>query len=176
MQTELGTGKLNSATDKIVQVQKLDDFFVQNNITDVKLLKIDTDGFDLKILRGGFKAIKESYPVLFFEYDANYLQEHLEDGISIFKSLSEIGYKRVLFYDNFGKLLISLNTADSEPIQQLHAYIKNGEGSFHYFDVCVCHEEDDDLANYIIQKELAFFGVFSGSFFNLSIDPIDRFR
>ncbi len=42
-----------------------------------KMVKIDTDGYDLIILRGGLKYLETSKPVLFFEYDPYFLQQHM---------------------------------------------------------------------------------------------------
>ncbi len=157
MQTELGTSKLSKDTGQGIKVKKLDDFVDENKLENIKLLKIDTDGFDLKILRGAWDLLKTSSPVLFFEYDANYLDENGEDAIDIFNQLASIGYKKILYYDNFGRLLISVTTDDKALIRQLYAYIKKGEGAFHYYDLCVFHELDEDLAKLVIKKEMEFF-------------------
>ena len=152
-----GTGKLTATENETIEVKALDEFVKENNLKDIKLLKIDTDGFDLKILRGGFATIRLYKPILFFEYDAVYLTEQGDNGILIFEDLAKLGYSKILYYDNFGKFLISITTADTAMIKQLYAYIAKHEGAFPYFDVCLFHESDDELAEMIIQKELEFF-------------------
>ncbi|MBC8051749.1 MAG: FkbM family methyltransferase [Sphingobacteriaceae bacterium] len=157
MKTEEGTSQLLRSETGGIKMLKLDDFINQNINTEVKLVKIDTDGFDLKIIRGGFEAIARLKPVLFFEYDSEYLNEHGDDGIKIFEQLAGLGYNQILYYDNFGKFLIAITTKDSMMIEQLYCYINKKEGAFHYYDLCVFHQDDDDLARDVIQKEMAFF-------------------
>ncbi len=152
-----GTAKLNIAGGKTTQLQKLDDFIQEHQISDIKLLKIDTDGFDLKILRGSLELIKNHQPILFFEYDADYLEEQGENGISIFKDLQKLEYDKILFYDNYGKLLIAISVDKIELIEQLYAYIRKKEGAFQYYDVCVFHKNDEELANEVIRSEMQFF-------------------
>ena len=152
-----GTAKLNTAKSKLTQIIKLDDFISEHRIDNVKLLKIDTDGFDLKILRGGLEFIKISKPILFFEYDASYLEEHGENGVSIFENLHDLGYQKVLYYDNYGKFLISISIDDTVSINQLYAYIRNGEGAFEYYDLCIFHKDDSELAGVVIKNEMDFF-------------------
>jgi FkbM family methyltransferase len=159
MHAEEGTGSAKShpGVAKSIKVKKLDDFIEEQNLRDIKLLKIDTDGFDLKILRGGFDSIAKLKPVLFFEYDSAYLEEQKDDGIKIFDELAQIGYNRILYYDNYGKFLISITTGDTAIIKQLYAYITKKEGAFHYYDLCIFHKDDDDLAETVINKEIEFF-------------------
>jgi FkbM family methyltransferase len=152
-----GTARLNKNASAHIEVKKLDDLAKDNNLKNIKLLKIDTDGFDFKILRGGFQFIKEQTPVIFFEYDADYLEEQGENGTDIFNSLHELGYNAAIFYDNYGKMLLSLNIDNAQLITQLYSYMRKREGAFGYYDVCVFHKNDDGLAQEVIEKETAFF-------------------
>jgi FkbM family methyltransferase len=154
---EDGTAQLSSNHNQSVDVKKLDDLVSEKGLKDIKLLKIDTDGFDLKILRGSFEVLKNDKPVLFFEYDAKYIKAQGDDGISIFASLADIGYNKMLYYDNYGKFLISISTRDKRMIEQLYSYITKGEGAFYYYDICIFHDNDDDLAEITIANEMAFF-------------------
>lgn len=151
-----GTGKVRASAEK-TQTCTLDDLITSDNITDVKLLKTDTDGFDFKIIRGGLNFIELNKPILFFEYDAIFLEEQNDDGITLFKQLQNSGYNFCIFYDNYGKMLLSLSVKDIEKIQQLYAYMRKREGAFEYFDVCVFHTSDNDLAEMIIEEEMKFF-------------------
>lgn len=152
---EEGTAKLSKNDKKAIEIQKLDDLL--SNVENVKFLKIDTDGFDLKILRGAFEIIKINKPILFFEYDAFYLDQLGDDGLSIFEQLLELGYTKILYYDNYGKFLVSISTSDKTLIQQLYVYMRNQDGAFPYFDVCVVNEQDKELGEKIIHKETLFF-------------------
>lgn len=153
-----GTAKLNvgSGTQKMAIV-KLDDLVKQNQIENIKLLKTDTDGFDFKVLRGSFETIKRDKPVLFFEYDSVFLKEQNEDGLAIFEDFANLGYKTALYYDNYGKFVISTAIDNKALIAQLYAYINKKEGAYLYYDVCLFHQDDEDLAQACIQKEMEFY-------------------
>lgn len=152
-----GTAKLSQQGNKPVLIQQLSNMAVEQHINNVKLLKTDTDGFDFKILRGSFDLISRDKPVLFFEYDATYLEEQGEDGTAIFRQLNELGYHRLMYYDNFGKFLICISTKDTALILQLYNYMRKQEGAFPYYDVAAFHQNDDELADRIVAQETAFF-------------------
>ena len=152
-----GTAHLNKNSDNQVVIKKLDDVAIANNLQNVKLIKIDTDGFDFKILRGSLNLIKEQLPVLFFEYDAVFLEEQGDHPTAIFDTLRALGYNKAMFYDNFGKFLLSLTIDNILTITQLYNYMHKKEGAFPYYDVCVFHQNDDALADEIIAKETAFY-------------------
>jgi hypothetical protein len=101
--------------------------------------------------------IEEQKPVIFFEFDAVSIAEQKEDGPAIFKLLKEKGYSNILFYDNYGRLLLPVNAGDEGTIQHLYRYTKYGKGAFEYYDVCVFHEGDSDLCRQVIEKEAIFF-------------------
>jgi FkbM family methyltransferase len=152
-----GTARLNQESKRDITIQRLDDLAIEKDFKDVKLLKIDTDGYDLKILRGGFNLIKAARPVIFFEYDAVYLEEQEENGTDIFEQLHDKGYNKIIYYDNYGKLLLSTTTDNKPLIKQLYGYMRKKEGAFPYYDVCAFHKGDDALADECISKEMAFF-------------------
>ncbi len=153
-----GTANISTGAGEVTTVAKFDDLVAQNKIENIKLLKTDTDGFDFKILRGSFDTIKRDKPVLFFEYDVDYLRQQNEDGLKIFDNLKDFGYNIALYYDNFGKFLLSTEISNTHLLQQLYAYINRKEDSaFPYYDVCLFHENDNDLADFCIKKEMEFY-------------------
>ncbi len=156
IETNDGTGKV-IASNKTTSIIRLDDFIDSNKIEDAKLIKIDTDGFDLKIIKGGLNYFLKAKPVLFFEYDAVFIEEQKDDGIDVFRQLQSIGYEQVLFYDNYGKLLVSTSVENTKLIKHLYDYMRKREGAFEYYDVCVFHSEDEELANTILTEEIKFF-------------------
>jgi FkbM family methyltransferase len=50
-----------------------DKFVDNNNINHIKLIKIDVEGFEYKVLSGLKNTILNQKPVLFFEFDSNYI-------------------------------------------------------------------------------------------------------
>lgn len=153
-----GTANISMGAGLTTTVVKLDDLVAQHNIENIKLLKTDTDGFDFKILRGSINTISRNKPVLFFEYDADYLRQQNDDGLKIFETFKALGYNKALYYDNFGKFLLSTEISNTILLEQLYAYInRKSDCAFPYYDVCLFHQDDNDLADYCIKKEMDFY-------------------
>ena len=150
----IGTSSLENGNAE-TELISLDDLASQNLelFRDVSLIKIDTDGFDTKILKGAIDFIKKTKPVLFFEYDREFLDKQNESGIDVIESLFSIGYKKILFYDNYGRFILSLSSENITSIRQLHNYIKGYKAPFEFYDICLFHESDDELAESFILKE-----------------------
>ncbi len=135
----------------------LDDLLLTySDFLDTKLIKIDTDGFDGKIIRGSEGVLQKSKPAIFFEYDPYFLSQQGDDGLSIFRMLQRLGYEGIIIYDNVGKLLLTLPKIDLDRLQEIHTYFSN-RNSHLYCDICVFHSEDQDLYDRTRQSELEFF-------------------
>lgn len=61
-------------TDTSVKVITLDDFVEQNNITQINLIKIDTEGFEDFVVRGAEKTLRKFKPKIFMEVSDILLQ------------------------------------------------------------------------------------------------------
>ena len=151
-----GTAKLG-AGDSNIETVSLGDFVAQHAITGVHLLKVDTDGLDLAIIRSGLDWIAEQRPVLFFEYFEIDLRANGDDGLSTLQELRRVGYDVILYYDNLGRFLCATSLANEAQLRQLYAYIAGGRGAFPYYDLCVFHSCDADLAAHVIEQEEQFF-------------------
>ena len=120
------------------------------------MLKIDTDGFDNKIIRGAIPFLKNTKPVIFFEYDPFFLSKQNDNSLSIFSELNFIGYQRMLVYDNYGELLLSADLNNSRLLEDItHFY--TGRNGLRYCDLCVFHDEDNDLFDEIRKNEMRYF-------------------
>lgn len=118
-----------------------------------KLLKIDTDGYDNQILRGAKSYLGEIKPVIYFEYDNKFLKENGEEGLDIFPYLQELGYQTLVFFDNYGRFLVSTETDQKETLSQLDNYISDRKGAFAYYDIVAFHRQDTELAQSFIKSE-----------------------
>lgn len=98
------------------------------------LLKIDTDGFDFKVIRGGCDYLKENMPLLYFEWDKAFCHEQGEDPLSIFPLLDKIGYSQCILFDNYGNYYDCVATSDTHLLQS-HLDNTIGEGLPYYYDV-----------------------------------------
>lgn len=152
-----GTLKINSrgsVSKNAIEVITLDSLLEENNeAVSSRLIKIDTDGYDNKILRGAKKYLSETKPVIYFEYDSKFLKENGEIGVDIFEYLESLDYETVLFFDNYGRFLISVGTKDKEIIKQLDRYTDGRVGAFAYYDIVAFHRNDSDIAESFIKTE-----------------------
>lgn len=150
----LKIGKINNNEEGLVTIITLDSLIENNHeCKNAKLLKIDTDGYDNKILRGAVKYLSETKPVVFFEYDSKLLKENNEIGVDIFDTLEDVGYKTLVFFDNYGRFLVSVDIREKRIINQLHRYINNTTSAFPYYDIAVFHNNDNDIAQIFIKIE-----------------------
>jgi len=120
-----------TTVDKLVQKHPA---FSKTNI-----IKVDTDGYDYKVIRGSNALIREANPVIYFELSPEHLKLVAgEDPISIFSYLSERNYSHALFYDSTGLPLMNMKTTETATISMLlnYASIKGG----FYYDVLLFHD------------------------------------
>jgi FkbM family methyltransferase len=140
-----------------IQIKTLDGILAQyKRFAQSKMIKIDTDGFDCKIIRGSLQFLQTAKPIVFFEYDPFFLKMQNDDGISVFSFLIENGYSGMIIYDNVGDLMLCLPEIQIERIEELHLYFSDRRSS-QYYDICVFHSEDQDIFNAARASELKFF-------------------
>lgn len=140
-----------------LELISLDDFLQSHSdVANYKVLKIDTEGFDTKIIRGGLNYIKAVKPIIYFEYNRDNMTKIGEDGISTLFLLEQIGYNSALFYEAAGRFVLSTSLINKNLIRQLHNYADGYNSSIYYFDVCIFHEQDDDIAASFIESEENF--------------------
>jgi FkbM family methyltransferase len=150
-----GTAHFTDSSNTSTEFKKLSSILKEESqFSQAKLLKIDTDGFDLAIIRGSVDFIKLAKPVLFFEYDPFFLKNQKEDGISIFPLLQTLGYHSIVIYDNFGRYLISLPLTETNQIADMHGYLLNRLGDY-YYDICAVQTEDLEIIQQLREVELS---------------------
>jgi len=151
----LGKGNGN----KQIKINKLDDVitnsFLQFKPT-IKLLKVDTEGFDINILLGGLEMIRETKPIIHFEYNRLCMDKNNIDGLSIFETLKRHGYDRVLFFENVGRLFLDTKLENMELIHNLHEAVDGVNSFINYWDLCLFHKDDDDIAKIYLEGERNF--------------------
>lgn len=119
----------------------------------VKLIKLDIEGFDTIVLRGSYEVIKRSQPVLFFEYNRDVMNTINEDGLSTLLSFNEYGYNKIAFFDYMGRLLLVTSMKNNEEITYLHHYAIGKNNLLGYYDICIFHQQDDALAEAFFKTE-----------------------
>lgn len=151
-----GTGRLVSGEDAGdgVDLRRLASIIADHpRFNDFKLLKIDTDGFDSLIIRSSLDLLDRTRSVTFFEYDPHFLEQRDPDPLGLFADLAQAGYGRFLAYDNLGLLLVTGDVKDRRLTEDLHQAF-SGWGCQRYLDLCVFHEEDEDLFEVARASEL----------------------
>lgn len=138
--THDGTAKIVKSENNFVETTSLNNLFKNNERNKVKILKTDTDGFDILILEGASEIISRDLPVIFFEYDPA-LNIAGQTCLAYLISLLNYGYSKVMFFDNFGNFLVAADLSNHKLLYQLDKYI-NG-GAFRYYDVAVFNREDN---------------------------------
>ena len=155
-----GTAHLRkSRSNKSLHIKKLSDILSSAGkaaFQSSKMLKIDTDGYDCKILRGAADFLSRAKPVVFFEYDPFFLSQQEDRGRDIFERLQELGYYQFMIYDNRGDLLLTGDLSNQALIDEIHLYY-SGRGGLSYCDICVFHAEDQDVFLTARQAEMEFF-------------------
>ena len=108
-----GTGHLKKIEGSIddINLTTLDEL-LETRYSNIRfdLLKIDTDGFDFKVIRGAQNCLQKWTPLLFFEWDKAFCKEQGEDPLSVFPILDELGYKECILFDNFGNVFDKIDT------------------------------------------------------------------
>jgi len=158
--SERGTARLSTTTDAGggIAITSLTDVLVRHPaFARAKLLKIDTDGYDVEILRANMDWLCQVQPVIFFEYDPYLLDaSDTPDPVAIFAELADAGYGRALAYENTGDFLCSLACRDVRLAEELHSYF-SGRKSRRYLDVSAFPQEDEDVCERLRVAEMRYF-------------------
>lgn len=120
-----------------------------------KLVKIDTDGFDCKIIRGSADFLAAARPAVFFEYDPLLLARQNDEGLSVFAALRGAGYSSALVYDNLGHFMLSLELSEERLLTELHAHFYSYRGD-RFGDICAFHSEDAELCAELARSETQY--------------------
>jgi len=150
-----GTGKLENiktGENKLV-FKKLDTIIKEHKKFDkANLVKIDTDGFEISILKGSEFVLREIHPALFLEFTPNYFIEKKQNPTEFFDILYKNKYKKALIYDNFGFPLKVIDTNDLDSINKLISQIDHSE--IYYYDIFTMHESNEKDFKEICDKEI----------------------
>ncbi|GAA1503887.1 FkbM family methyltransferase [Nocardioides humi] len=109
----------------------------------LRLVKSDTDGYDVQLVPAVAEAWADSRPVLFFEYDPYLTRLADLDPEAVWPSLSGLGYEYVAVWDN-GGLAVGRTTVDriAEQGRVLDEVPGGRARSRGYWDVAVVHRDD----------------------------------
>lgn len=110
-------GTVQSA--KSVPTITIDSFCMERNIRRVDLIKVDTDGYEIQILKGASKTLKKYHPYIIFEIGLYIMEEHNVTFEHYFEYLSLFGYTlinskkgRTITLENFFRQIPLRSTTD----------------------------------------------------------------
>ena len=84
--------------------KKLDEIILEHKIENIKLIKVDVDGYDYDVLFSGINEITKNKPDLFFEYMI--INEACYKGyIEFIDKLYKIGYSNWTLLNNYGSII-----------------------------------------------------------------------
>jgi FkbM family methyltransferase len=70
-QASLFPTALDSSLPRLISITTVDEVVSSNGLSAVRLMKIDTQGNELEVLRGAMRTLTVSQPLLFLEYDSD---------------------------------------------------------------------------------------------------------
>jgi FkbM family methyltransferase len=79
-----------------ISIVKLDDFIEENGINRLDFMKIDVEGFEYQVIKGGENALKTLKPTLFIELDDNNLRANGKSAVELMHLLKSLGYSKIL--------------------------------------------------------------------------------
>ena len=150
LQSAGGTGHWRDDGDAPIVPASTIDLLLAEAAVDcpVRLIKTDTDGFDLRIIRGAAHTL-ESGPVLFFEYDPDMLAG--DDGPAFLRWLGDVGYSDLLIWDNTGRLLLGTTPFATSTLADLDRYYRGSPDA--YCDIAAFARKDSELAEDLRAQE-----------------------
>jgi len=119
---------LESSEGTMIDLTTLDEICLRNKL-EPNFIKIDTDGFDSKIIRGLTNLLSTNEKtVLYFEYaPMHQVFNHIEQNpLDIFHFLNAHGVDDFYFYDDKGSYFGHYTMNNMEQINQLTAYCLSG--------------------------------------------------
>lgn len=136
----LGTTSYEIGQGSQKQVMRTDDIIDGRH---VDIIKIDTDGFELEVLKGLTRTLSEQNPALFIEFSPWHLETYgktrAEDIVTL---LCEAEYRTVIVYDHVGK---PITLTDIEELVYMANFCKMEKN--YYFDL-LCHRQKPFLESF----------------------------
>ncbi|MBR9706744.1 FkbM family methyltransferase [Candidatus Pacearchaeota archaeon] len=84
-----------------VRIEKLDDFIAKKKITQIDFIKIDVEGFEMKILNGGANSIKKSKPLMLVEVDEGNQKRFNHSSKDILDFMKKMKYEKIQHDNNY---------------------------------------------------------------------------
>ncbi len=148
---EDGTGHAALEEGFSTQAVSLSDLLkTHHHSEEAKFVKIDTDGFDGRIIKGALPWLTSSLPTLFWECDLSADLAVGGPGRAIFDLLAGAGYEYFfVFYSNAGDQIATAHASDGDLIDDLSWYlgerVTRDRMPPNYCDVCAIPRQDSEV-------------------------------
>ncbi len=83
-----------------VYIKRMDDVAEVKALGQIDLIKIDVEGYELKVLSGAENILTTYHPSLYIELDDQYLKEQGDSAKKLIQYLNSAGYKRIFNVTN----------------------------------------------------------------------------
>jgi FkbM family methyltransferase len=155
MHTHHGTATLVEGSG-IVQTRSLAQILEAHpRFENARLLKIDTDGSDAKIVIAGSDVLSKMKPVAHIEYSPSETEERERECRAMIERLKYIGYAFFHVFDNFGNHMLRLQDEQTDHLHSLNAYVrstrKDLRPSIFYYDICAMTAKDKDISDNLLR-------------------------
>lgn len=94
--------QLDDDSERKIKIVKLDSYIKENQINKVDLIKIDVEGFELRVLKGAAETLENLKPRLFIELDDNNLRDQGDSAAELIRYLKNLNYSIVNSNNNMG--------------------------------------------------------------------------
>lgn len=138
-----GTARVTTLSNSDVIIYKTLDSVIED-VSDVELIKVDTDGYDFDVLKSSENILIKSEPILYWE---NQMFEEFQIlGFNdLYIKLQNIGYKYIYIFDNFGNLI--MEESDFETLKKINSYVfamdrNQSTRTFFYTDILASTEKN----------------------------------
>lgn len=109
----------------------------------LRLVKSDTDGYDVVLVPAVAEAWADAHPILFFEYDPYLTRIAGHDPAAVWARLAELGYRDVAVWDNGATPVGRTTTAEAGRHGAVLDVASNQRNRGRtYWDVAVVHADD----------------------------------
>ena len=135
----------NGQTGREIKMETLDKVIGDLGCKDsVKFVKVDTEGYDMRILRGAANTLAAAHPVLTFEINRENIEVLGDNVVDFYDYLTKLGYSDFLLVDPDGDPFCILGPNDRDVFSSLYNY-SGPYRTVYYIDVWAFHRNDHDL-------------------------------
>jgi FkbM family methyltransferase len=98
-------GKSDEKNKCLLEIKKSKEYMIENNISEIDFLKIDTEGFEFKVLKG-FEDILQNVKYIQFEYGGTFLDNETR-LVEVTDYLEKLGFHKFSLLTDSGPVLMT---------------------------------------------------------------------